>query len=55
MFKALQALFFFFALIGVVYGADQPFGDQFIGNPLLILTTLIVIDVIAFIYRKIRK
>jgi hypothetical protein len=55
MFKALHVLLFFLALVGVVYGADQPFGDQFIGNPLLILTALIIIDVVAFAYRKIRK
>jgi len=29
--------------------------NQFLGSPLLILTAIIVIDIIAFIYHKIRK
>ena len=28
---------------------------QFLGNPLLILTAIIIINVIAFVYHKIRK
>jgi hypothetical protein len=31
------------------------FISQFVGSPLLILTAIIVIDIIAFIYHKIRK
>jgi hypothetical protein len=31
------------------------FINQFLGSPLLILTAIILIDIIAFIYRKIRK
>jgi hypothetical protein len=33
----------------------ESFVSQFLGSPLLILTVIIVIDVIAFIYHKIRK
>jgi hypothetical protein len=29
--------------------------SQFLGSPLLALATIIVIDIIAFIYHKIRK
>jgi hypothetical protein len=31
------------------------FVNQFVGSPLLVLTAIIVIDIIAFIYHKIRK
>jgi hypothetical protein len=31
------------------------FITQFLGSPLLILTAIIAIDIIAFIYHKIRK
>jgi len=31
------------------------FVNQFLGSPLLILTVILIIDVIAFIYYKIRK
>jgi len=33
----------------------EPFVEQFLGNPLLVLVAVIIIDVIAFIYRRIRK
>jgi|YelNatPaOPRAMG01_1025707.scaffolds.fasta_scaffold00231_24 hypothetical protein len=33
----------------------DPLISQFLGNPLLILAAIIVIDLIAFIYHKIRK
>ncbi len=31
------------------------FATQFLGSPLLVLTVILVIDVIALIYHKIRK
>jgi len=31
------------------------FVNQFLGSPLLILAVILIIDVIAFIYHKIRK
>ena len=31
------------------------FINQFLGSPLLILTAIIVIDIIVFVYHKIRK
>jgi len=44
-----------FASINVVRAADESFADQFLGSPLLILTAFIIIDVVAFVYHKIRK
>ena len=44
-----------FALISIAYAADESFVDQFIGSPLLVLATIIVIDIIALVYHKIRK
>jgi hypothetical protein len=55
MALAAHSLFFLSALISHVNAADQSFADQFLGSPLLILAALIVIDAIAFVYRKIRK
>jgi len=43
------------ASINVTYAADQSFADQFLGSPLLILAVFLVIDLIAVVYRKIRK
>ncbi|MBX5321759.1 MAG: hypothetical protein QHH12_02750 [Candidatus Bathyarchaeota archaeon] len=41
--------------ISSVYAAEESPINQFLGSPLLILTAIIVIDIIAFLYRKIRK
>ncbi|MEM2995303.1 MAG: hypothetical protein QXI91_04730 [Candidatus Bathyarchaeia archaeon] len=41
--------------VGRAYAQDESFIDQFIGSPLLVLAAIIAIDVIAFIYHKIRK
>ena len=43
-----------FALTDGVYAEDS-FVDQFIGSPLLILTGIIVIVAVAFVYHRIRK
>lgn len=51
----LYALLFLFTLVNSVNAADGSFADQFLGSPLLILAAIIVIDIIAFIYHKIRK
>jgi len=48
-------LFFLLALISIVHAADETFTDQFLGSPLLILAAIIIIDVIALIYHKIKK
>lgn len=51
----LYALTLLSALIGTVRAADESFASQFFGSPLLALAALVVIDVIAFIYHKMRK
>jgi len=55
MASVLYSLFLLFALINIVGAADESFAYQFIGSPLLVLTAIIVIDIIALIYHKIRK
>jgi hypothetical protein len=47
-------LFAVCALNSVVYAEDS-FVDKFIGSPLLILASLLVIVAVAFAYHKIRK
>ncbi|MEM0006885.1 MAG: hypothetical protein QXR79_02145 [Candidatus Bathyarchaeia archaeon] len=44
-----------YALVNRVYAAEESFPSKFLGSPLLVLTAIIVIDVIAYLYRKIRK
>jgi len=51
----LCLLLSFFVLTNTVDASDGSFVDQFLGSPLLILVAIIVIDIIAFIYHKIRK
>jgi hypothetical protein len=43
------------SLIGIVRAADESFASQFVDSPLLALAALVVIDVIAFIYHRMRK
>jgi len=52
---ALNMLLFLFVEVDVVKAADESFAEQFLGSPLLVLTALIIIDIIAFIYHKLRK
>jgi flagellar biosynthesis protein FliP len=49
------ALLLVFTLINNAYAAEESPINQFLGSPLLILTAIIIIDIIAFLYRKIRK
>ncbi|MEM2780635.1 MAG: hypothetical protein QW791_07210 [Candidatus Bathyarchaeia archaeon] len=42
------------ALVSGIY-ADDTLLNQFLGSPLLALAAIIVIVVIAFLYRKVRK
>jgi len=51
----LYAIMLLSALIGTVNAADESFASQFLNSPLLALAALAVIDVIAFIYHKIRR
>ncbi|MEM1540299.1 MAG: hypothetical protein QXJ07_02820 [Candidatus Bathyarchaeia archaeon] len=41
--------------INHVYAAEESFPSRFLGSPLLVLKAIIVIDMIAYFYRKIRK
>ncbi|MGB9854159.1 MAG: hypothetical protein ACPLRY_05065 [Candidatus Bathyarchaeales archaeon] len=51
----LYALFLLFPLVGSVYAENGSFQNQFLGSPLIILTIIIVIDIIVFLYRKLRR
>jgi len=42
-------------LMSVAQAQEQSYTNQFLGNPLLILVVFLVIDLLAFVYRKIRK
>lgn len=49
------ALFMLSALINSVNAEGASFRDKFLGSPLLVLIAIIVIDIIAFIFHKIRR
>jgi hypothetical protein len=49
------ALLLMLTSINHAYAAEESPINQFLGSPLLIITAIIIIDIIAFIYRKIRK
>lgn len=53
--SAFHMLFLLFTLIRSVNAAGESFEEEFLGSPLLILVAIIVIDIIAFIYHKLRK
>ncbi|MBS7647864.1 MAG: hypothetical protein QXK93_01330 [Candidatus Bathyarchaeia archaeon] len=52
-FLALALLVF--SVVDRVYAIEESVVNQFLGSPLLALTAIIIADVIAFIYRKIKK
>jgi len=47
--------FLLFMFINCVSAQEESFVDKFLGSPLLVLVAIIVIDIIAFIYHKIRR
>jgi hypothetical protein len=47
-------LFLLSAMIRSVNAAGESFEEQLVGSPLLILIAIIVIDIIAFIYHKVK-
>jgi len=53
--RALHLMLVFLSFVNVVGASDESFTEQFLGSPLLVLTAIIIIDIIALIYRKIRK
>jgi len=52
---SVLCLAMFSFMISSVHAENESVLDKFLGSPLLALTVLIIIVVIAFIYRKIRK
>ena len=52
---ALCSLFLMLAMAGVVHAADEAFGAQFLGSPLLILAAVIVLAALASLYHRIRR
>lgn len=52
---ALYPLLFLFTLISSVNATERSFVDRFVGSPLIILVAIIVIDIVAFIYHKVRR
>jgi hypothetical protein len=52
---SLYSLFLLFMSINSVHAEEEPFVDKFLGSPLLVLVAIIVIDIIAFVYHKIRR
>jgi cadmium resistance protein CadD (predicted permease) len=51
----LHVLFLLFMLVNSVGAEEEPFVDKFLGSPLLVLVAIIVIDIIAFVYHRIRR
>jgi hypothetical protein len=51
----LMLLPLLFAFVTIVSASDGSAPDQFFGSPLLILVSLIIIDIVAFVYHRLRK
>ena len=51
----INCLFLLFAFVRFVSASDGSTADQFLGSPLLILVALLVIDMVALAYHKLRK
>ena len=49
------SLFLVFALVRLVNAADETFGEQFLGSPLLVLVAVMVIAALASLYHRMRK
>lgn len=48
-------MLFFLSLVNIVGASEESLTEQFLGSPLLVLTAIIIMDIIALIYRKIRR
>lgn len=48
-------LFLLSTLVEVVHAADETFGEQFLGSPLLVLVAVMIIAALASLYHRIRK
>jgi hypothetical protein len=55
VYLASASMLSFLALVNGVWAQDESFGDKFLGSPLLILTILIIVDLIAMVFHKIRR
>jgi hypothetical protein len=53
--STLSLMLFLLSFVNIASASEESFTEQFLGSPLLVLTAIIVIDIIALIYRKIRK
>jgi hypothetical protein len=42
-------------MIRAVNAAGESFEEQLVGSPLLILVAIILVDIIAFIYHKVKR
>ncbi len=51
----LNSLLFLFTLINSVTAEEESLADKFLSSPLIVLVVIILFDIIAFIYHKIRK
>jgi len=49
------SMLLFLALVNGVWAQDESFGDKFLGSPLLILTIVIIVALIAMVFHKIRR
>lgn len=49
------SMLLFLALVNGVWAQDETFTDKFLGSPLLILTIVIIVALIATVFHKIRK
>jgi hypothetical protein len=52
--SAFYMLLLLSAMIRSVNAAGESFEEKLVGSPLLILIALIVVDIIAFIYHKVK-
>jgi hypothetical protein len=54
---SLAVCFFFLivALVRVVHAADEPFAEQFLGSPLLVLVAVMIIAGLASLYHWMKK
>ena len=52
---AAYSLFLLVALVRVVHAADEPFAEQFLGSPLLVLVAVIIIAALFSLYHRMRK
>jgi len=55
MALTFHSILLLFVLTRVANAASDSPIDKFLGSPLLVLAAIIVLDIIAFIYHKIRK